>query len=341
MRIVGIALAAVLGLTAIARAEPVELKQVAADAKWLVHVDVDAMRTSVVVQKAYQKCMEMHKEAAEHLDKIHAMLGFDPRKDLHAVTAYGKDLDKNHGVLIVHADVDQKLLLEKAQKAPDHKVAKYGAYEIHSWTHKHGKASQAAFGSFFKSDVLVFAGSLEAIQAALDVLDGKSPGITDEKSPLAGHLSPGAIVIVRASAISPEIKCPILKDADAFRVSLGENNGESFYRARLTMKTAEAAEQVKAVVEGFKAMVGLSHGSDALAMKLVGAIKVTTKESAVRVAWNAPADEVWTAIENATKQLRAHWGEKHGKASGDLHKSPTCPAKCEKTEKSDKAEKAK
>jgi hypothetical protein len=330
MRIVGIALAAVLGLAAVGRAEPLELKQVAADAKWLVHVDVDAMRTSIVVQKGYQKCMEMHKEAAQHLDKIHEMLGMDPRKDLHAVTAYGKDLDKLHGVLIVHADVDQKSLLEKAQKAPDHKVAKYGSHEIHSWMHKHGKESHTAFGSFFKADVLVFARSLDAVQGALDVLDGKSPGVTDEKSPLAGHLSPGAILIVRASAVNPQMKCPILNQADSFRLALGEDKGQSFYRARLTMKTTEAAQQVKAVVEGFRAMVGLARGSDAATMKLVNALKVTTKDATVRVTWSAPADEVWTAIEKAGKEIRERMAKKHGPATGDVHKPPTCPAKSDK-----------
>ncbi len=343
MRIVGIALAAVLGLAAIGRAEPLELKQVAADAKWLIHVNVDAMRASIVVQKAYHKCMEMHKDAQKHFNKVQETLGLDLKKDLHGITVYGKDLDKHHGVLIVHADVNQKLLLEKAQKAPDHKVAKYGSYEVHSWTHKHGKESHTAYGVFFKPNVLVFAGCSSLIHGALDVLDGKSPGITDEKSPLAGRLPPGATLIVRASAIGSQIKCPILKEADSLRVTLGENQGESFYRARLTMKSTEAADQLKAVVEGFKAMVGLTHGSDAAAMKLVNAIKVTTQDKAVRIAWSAPAEEVWMAIEKAAKEMRAKWAKKHGPAAGDAHKATTCPVKGDKATtcpaKGDKAKK--
>ncbi len=331
MRIVAIALAAVLGLAVVARAEPLELKQVAADAKWLVHVDVDAMRESIVVQKAYCKCMEMHKDAQKHFDKVKEMLGLDLKKDLHGITVYGKDLDRHHGVLIVHADVNQTLLLEKAQKAPDHKVAKYGSYEIHSWTHKHGKESHTAFGVFFKPNVLVFSGCETAIHGALDVLDGKSPGVTDAKSPLAGRLAPGASLIVRASAIGPQVKCPILKDADSFRLTVGENKGESFYRARLTMKSSENADQLKSVVEGFKAMVGLTRGSDALAMKLVGAIKVTTQDKSVRIAWNAPAEDVWTAIEKAGKEMREKWAKKHASAKpGEIHKAPTCPAKGDK-----------
>jgi hypothetical protein len=338
MRIVGIALVALLGLTAIARSEPIELKQVAVDAKWLVHVDVDAMRESIVVQKAYHKAMEICKDAQKHFDKVRETIGLDLKKDLHGITIYGKDLDRHHGVVIVHADVNQKLLLEKAQKAPEHKVTKYGAYEIHSWTHKHGKQTQTAFGVFFKPNVLVFSGCDKALQGALDVLDGKSPGITDEKSPLGGRLSPGSTLIVRAAGLGPQVKCPILKEAESLRVAVGENKGESFYRARLTMKTSEAAEQVKSIVEGFKAMAAISHGSDALAMKLIDAAKVTTKDSTVRIAWKAPAEDVWTAIEKAGKEMREKWAKKHGKgAPGAVHKAPTCEKGSTCPAKSDKA----
>ena len=64
MKTFAIAMSAVLGLATIGRAEPLDLKQVAAEAKWVMHVDVDALRASIVVQKAYQKCLEMHKDAA-------------------------------------------------------------------------------------------------------------------------------------------------------------------------------------------------------------------------------------------------------------------------------------
>jgi len=52
---VGLALAAGLGWTASARAEPLDPAQVSAEAKWLAHLDVDAMRASTVVQRAWKK----------------------------------------------------------------------------------------------------------------------------------------------------------------------------------------------------------------------------------------------------------------------------------------------
>ena len=234
MRTFGLAMAIVFGLVTIGRAEPLDLKQVPAEAKWVSHVDVDTLRASIVVQKAYQKCLDMHKDAAEKMDMVCSIVGMDPRKDLHGITAYGKDTNKEHGVLIVHADVNQALLLALVAKAPDHKATTYDAYELHSWTQKCcKKGPHAVTGVFYRPNIMVFAGCVEAVKSALDVLDGKASGITGRGSPLAGPTLPGTIFLARASAIDPNTRCPVLKQANSFRVALGEDKGQSFYRVRL------------------------------------------------------------------------------------------------------------
>ena len=144
---VGLALAAGLGWTAAAQAEPLDLAQVAADAKWVAHLDVDALRASTVVEKAWKKGLEMHKDAQAHLDKLREKIGLDICKDVHGLTAYGKEPGKHTGVLIVHAKLDQKFLLDKAQKAPDHKVTKFESYDLHSWTAKHHGQSRTVWGT--------------------------------------------------------------------------------------------------------------------------------------------------------------------------------------------------
>ena len=177
MKLVGIsvalALAVVLGFACLVQAAPLDLKQVAADAKWLVHVDVDAIRASTVVQKGWDKCMAMDKNAEKHLDMLRDHIGMDLRTDLHGMTFYGKEVGKETGVLIVHAKADQHKLLEMAKMAPEYKVVKSGLLEIHTWTHKHGKMTVTVAGAFVKPDVMVFASCPEELKAALAVLAGK------------------------------------------------------------------------------------------------------------------------------------------------------------------------
>jgi hypothetical protein len=330
MRVVAMALVAVLALAAVGRAEPLDLKQVAADAKWVMHVDVDALRASAVVQKAYKKCLEMQKEAAQHMDKLPGMIGMDPRKDLHGITVYGKDLDKRKGVLIVHAGVNQQLLKEKAAKAPEHKMTKCGDYELHSWAMKGPHGAQTITGAFFKPNVMVFGGSQEAVSDALSVLAGKSAGITGADAPLAGRTLPGSVLVARAAAVDPNTRCPVLKQADSFRIALGENQGQSFYRARVNMKSTEAVDQVKTITAGFRAVVSLNKNMAPEVLKLIDGLKVAGEGKTLSITWNAKADDVWTAIEKAAKKMGEHkWqgGAKKGECPvhGDVHKGKPCP----------------
>jgi hypothetical protein len=337
MKLFALTFSALALLAAVGQAAPFESKNIAADAKWVVHVDVDAVRESSVVQKAFETCPLLKNDSGKHFDMIRDKIGVDLRTDLHGITVYGPDTDKTHGVAIVFATVNKKLLLEKAAKATDHKVTKHGEVEIHSWTQKCGSQTHPAAGAFYKDDVLVFAGSVQGVAAAIDVLDGKSPGITDAKSVLGGHVYAGSTVLVRSIAIPAKTRCPILKQAESFRIALGEHDGKSFYRAIIHMKSPEAAEQVKSINEGFKALGALRFADDADVMKLVDGFKTTTKESVVRIRFDASADDVWTVVDKLGKKAMEHFkkmhsGEKKTAAGSPLMKGAkagTCPAGCQ------------
>jgi ribosome-associated translation inhibitor RaiA len=89
-------------------------------------------------------------------------------------------------------------------------------------------------------------------------------------------------------------------------VAIGESDGKSFVRKRIVMKTPEAAQQVKAVNDGFKALLSLSFAGDADMMKLVDASTCTVRESTVNVRWEVPSEDVWNAIEKVAKKVEAH-----------------------------------
>jgi hypothetical protein len=327
-------------LAAVGQAAPLDSKNVAADAKWVAHVDVDAVHGSLVVKKAFETCPLLKNESGKHFDRIRQMMGVDLRKDLHGITLYGRDTDKTHGVAIVFATVNQKLLLEKAGKATDHKVTKHGKIDIHSWTQKCGPKTHTAAGAFYKPDVLVFAASVERVAAAIDVLSGKLPGITDPKSPLGGRVYAGSSILVRAIAIRPESRCPVLKQAQSFRVALGENQGKSFYHASLVMNSPAAAAEVKAINDGFKALASLKFSGNADVMKLVNGLQATVKDNTVRVRWESSADDVWTVVAKLAKKAAAEHMKKggacpffkHGKGGHPFAlgvKAGQCPAGCQ------------
>lgn len=312
--------AALALIAAVGPAAPFQSKNIAADSKWVIHVDVDAVRDSQIVKKAFATCPIL-KNSGVVFDMIRDKAGVDLRKDLHGITLYGPDSDKKHAVAIVFAAVNKKLLIEKAQKATDHTVSKLGGIEIHSWTAKHGGKTEPGAGAFYKDEAIVFAANVEGVSKAIDVLSGKSPGTTDRR--LTGRV-PGATVIVRAVEIPDNVHCPILKQVKSFRVAMGEYEGKSFVRKSIVMKTPEAAEQVKAVNDGFKALLSLYFADDADVVKLVDGSTCKVEGSTVTVRWQAPVDEVWNVIEKLSKKIEAHikkMKQKHESKQESKHES--------------------
>jgi hypothetical protein len=322
------AVCAALSLAVAAKAEPLDAARVPAKAVWLMHVDVDASRESTVLQKMEARMLKKHPHLEQMMAMGAGMIGMDVRKDLHDVTVYGLDTDKHNAVMIVHAKADRKKLEAMVEKAKDHVTSDHRGYTLHGWTHKGWRQSEGkpVVGAFYDDSTMVFARTKKQVEHAIDVLDGKSDGL-GEKSPLAGRVRPGTILVGRASAVNPETKCPVLKDAKGFRVAMGEHEGTSFYRALLEMKSAESAEQVKTVTEGMVALGSLSFGGEPKVMKLVQGVESMTRGDTCLISWDAKANDVWTVVEQVAEKMeakmakhKAEWSKMHGGKSGGAEK---------------------
>ena len=203
-----------------------------------------------------KKSMETHKDVEAHLGMVNAFLGMDPRSDLYGMTFFGNEIGKHTGTLIVHAKTDQKRLMGMAQAVPGQSTRKHGDYDVFSFVHKHHHHSQTVAGTFLKSDRLVVSSSVEELQAALGVLEGKSQSLQDG-APLAGNVPSGTTVLFRIAGVAVAdlpCKCAVAKKIDSFRFVMGEHNGQSFFRSRTVTTDAEVTNPLKAVVEWGRAM---------------------------------------------------------------------------------------
>ena len=183
-------------------------------------LDADALMAASFTQKARDRLMKEHPDLQARLDLLRNLWRFDPEKDLHGITVYGTRLKKDTGVAVIHAQVDQKLLLDLAKAAPDHEVTTYGQYELHTWRKDAHKLDHAAF---FKPDVLVFGASLDELKAALDVLNGTKPNYAAANEKLLDLSPSGAIFVAGARDISSaEVphESPLVKHAESFLLVL-------------------------------------------------------------------------------------------------------------------------
>ena len=303
-----------------AHAAPLDLSAVPAKAQWLMHFDMDAARGSTVMKRAYERAMKMHPQAEQMMKMGAGVMGMDPRKDLRDVTAFGMDTDKRNGVMVVRAKVNRELLEKMVGKAPDHETMEHRSHTLHAWTHKgwKGHKGERVVGAFQRDDVMVFAKTPDAVKMALDVLDGDAK-TADGDGPLGGRVKAGSILVARAAAVDPDTKCPVLRQGKSFRVAMGESEGMSFYRAKLDMQSAEAADQAGDVVEGLEALGRLRFGEETAALKLVNGLETKTEGATCMVSWDAPADDVWAVVEKMAErweQKRKEWMHQHGGKPG-------------------------
>ncbi len=308
MRCAAVTAALLLGLAATLSAAPVDFAQVAADAGWLAHLDVDGLRQATLFQKAYQRLVEDQPNVAKQLDALHALLAMDVRRDLHGMTLYGKRLGAAEGVLLVHADLDPKALAAKAQWLPEHKIIAYGAYELHTWADTDRKGPRRLLaGAFHRSTLVVFAPGVEELKAALDVLDGRSPRLAGD-SPLAVAVPPNTALLARAIRLADAelpFKSPLVTQSETISIALGEHEGTWFGEARLTLKSAQTAEQIRAILEALRAMGELQADDDTEVKTLLRRFRVQPDDRTVIVEFRAPVEAVWSLVEREWNKNKA------------------------------------
>ena len=210
-----------------AQAAPLDPADVAAGAKWFVHIDFDAARASKVGQRIHTEALK-DEHVKKALAKLEDEIGMDPQKDLHDATLYGTTFTPHTGVLIVFATADKDKFMARLKAKPDFIALKTvdGDHELYTWTehmgHKPmdgkkdgkktapepkskessghprmghefmgGEHKHTVWAAFPKHGVGVFADSAADLKAALDVLGGK--GGATSSSPLFPEAPKGTV----------------------------------------------------------------------------------------------------------------------------------------------------
>lgn len=294
--------AVVAAWCATAQAAPLNLKQVAADAKWLVHLDVDAMRESSLVERAYLAGSQQWSQVELWLSIASYEVGVDPRVDLHGVTLFGTRLGKLEGIALLHAEMQPSVMISRAKAENGYQAGDYGKHQIHSWS----DGTRTVAGAFFQPTLLVVARSEKEVQEALDVLDGKAPSLAAEKPPVVEAGPRGSMLAAWAQgldAASLKLRSPAIKKSKAVGLFVGENGGRVFASAKLVMESGDTADKVLAVLQGIRAAAELQYEGDASVTNLVKHVKLAVGDRTVSVQLQAPAGDVWKQLNRLLARL--------------------------------------
>jgi hypothetical protein len=293
-----------------ALAGPFKKNQVPDSAGWVAHVDVQAFLASQVGKFALEEARKQEAFNAG-LGWLQQAFGFNPLMDLKGVTLYGQRLGDDVGVVILDALVSQEKVLPPIQANETYKSTEYGKHTLHQWSDPpkpvrdkdSGEITsyvpgKKQVGCFYDDNTVVIGSNVNAVQKALDTMDGKGGNLA--KKPMAGLAeSPkGTFIVAAAGGIelpgkdTGKPEAMILRQIVSAALQAGETDGKLFVDLAGTIKTAERAAKVAQIIQGIVAFgqVMMEERPDIPA--LGEKVDVTADGTTVRVKAVAPSDSV-------------------------------------------------
>lgn len=118
-----------------ASASEIDPAQVPADAKWIIHLNLDALRTTRLAEQIRQK----NPEAVEKMQQwLGDQYGIDPREDLHGLLLFGTSYKEHTGVMVLEADFDADKATAKITAQPDVKKEEWQGHTLYTLTIQKG-----------------------------------------------------------------------------------------------------------------------------------------------------------------------------------------------------------
>ncbi|RME91923.1 MAG: hypothetical protein D6766_10975 [Verrucomicrobia bacterium] len=288
-------------MTLPAGAEPLRLRHVGADAKWVVHLDVDALLQSRVGKALEAKVGPDLDRGVRELNR-HLGVDYDWRR-IHGLTLYGSAYgtpDHPKGVLLIHSDLDWKAGFEAALnrqaelgQATDGPVQRLreGPVALFSLDRK-------GFAALVSKRLAVVGASREEVEQATKVLRGEAPNRRQKADGLeVPRPRDGALLfVVAAEGFASEVPLPprarVLQMTDALQATVREVGGKLVTEVGLRTKDAQISQQVEQLIQGLKALVALSGEQRPEVQRLAQGLDVRRDGRRVEVSLALPLDWV-------------------------------------------------
>ena len=324
-------------------AEALNPAHVPQDAKWVIHVDFDALDNTLLARRIREK----HTPALNLAKKwVENRYGIDPQEDLHGLTMFGTSYKSHSGTAVLLAKYDEAKV--KSHLAEKDKVTKMDWEGLTLYTmpvEKHGfdkhpahagvsqkPDSEKADKSEGKHEMhrtmtialvdgnrAVFASSVEDVKTAVMLLKGQGESLKGHESPLVGKVPEGAVAYGAAIDLQKieehDGVFPILKQHEQAVYAIGNTGSEVFDNLKLVAASDKVAKDMQKALEGLASFVRVWAADDPALVQLAESIQVTREGRTVSAGFRADVEDVskgFDAIVQRFQQSRV--AEKEGEA---------------------------
>lgn len=278
-----------------ANATPFDKAVISADAKWVLHLDVDRLRSSQLGRCLIEQVLDP--KSAKVRAALQRELGFEVVWDqVHSLTAYGSAFDRNDpaSVLLVQTGlaVEKGLNAAIAFKGPALRVEKLADHPAPLF-----RINEESFVGIEKDGCVLVSKSQTAVERARAVLHGRAASLATINPLTQYPESPFRFFFMAAGAgFSEQANLPpraaILKQADGGRLLVGEQDDHLRLLLNLRAASAEVAQQIQQIAQGLIALAALQGDRHPELKRLTESVKITAAQDAVTVSLQVPVTDV-------------------------------------------------
>lgn len=339
--------AAVLVTTTVTLAGPLKPKLLPASTTWFVHMDAEAVKSSI-----FGMCLlaRMEEAGANEFDEMQSKLGIDLEEDVYSLTVFGLGTRPAKGInviigdkrlevaaianpdesvaalAVVNSDAARSLIEHLSEVKQAYRQISLGDYKVHAMIEPAGEGDEDGEGEtkllvYIKSSddpsrkTLVVSDKKQLLLTAIKALEGDAPNLSsNEGSSLSTIARTGSLFVLSASDIHQLTGgnggSKILKGSKAFSFEISEANGIVHLSASMTTESAELAKYITDAVQGIIAIAQLSMNKED---KDIATILTLAKS----IEFNSDDNKINVNFEHSAKELCILMGSHLGKRSYD------------------------
>ena len=296
---------------------------VAADARWVVYLDLDALRAGSLGKELIPVIEKSQAEATG------GIVGLDIPKVLTTVgslTAYGTNLSKDpatlDGALIAQGTADLRKIVEsvllQGTLAEPKVFSEVTDLPFPAYAVTDPKAPEATrmqvIVAFPPEPIVLVSKSKAQLIKARDVFRGAAPSLTKggaaELAQL--HIKTAGAYLFATSVVPTEPIFPqnapqarILQLARAGAIAFGESGPDLFAHAELIASSDQSAEKLMKILQGMTAMLSLAETNDTQLGEFLNATRVSREKDAVTLHLAYPSARLMQMTQTIRRQAEA------------------------------------
>jgi hypothetical protein len=317
-------------MASITRAADLNPAHVPVDAKWLIHIDQEALSD-----------LELTKELRETYPQITRAVrgwfkdryGIDPQEGLRSLTMFSRDYRIHTGTVILETEYNEQKLKSRLHEEDSLKKTEWKGHTLYTVTlakhrddakhaahHKskhgdakshrkmdHGTASDGHDESGGKQmtvwlgdQMIVLASSVPNAKSILRLLEGDAQSLEGTNSPLIAQAPDGSMIYGAAIELGRldqfRMLLPLMQQQEQCVYAFGQRDEKLFETVTLTSQSEEVAKKTTEVLEGLIAYEQLCAAGSEPLTELMKNVKLSRNGTKSTVSWEGESKLVVDAL---------------------------------------------